>query len=29
MRLNQVTVTMADLDAGWQFYCTLGLPVFS
>ncbi|WP_373414849.1 VOC family protein [Ensifer aridi] len=25
MRLNQVTVAMADLDAGWQFYCTLGL----
>ncbi len=25
MRLNQVTVTMADLDAGWRFYSTLGL----
>jgi catechol 2,3-dioxygenase-like lactoylglutathione lyase family enzyme len=25
MRLNQVTVTMPDLDAGWNFYCTLGL----
>ncbi|WP_075218277.1 VOC family protein [Mongoliimonas terrestris] len=25
MRLNQVTVTMPDLDAGWAFYCTLGL----
>lgn len=25
MRLNQVTVTMPDLDAGWDFYCTLGL----
>lgn len=25
MRLNQVTVTMADLDAGWKFYCALGL----
>ncbi|WP_244514842.1 VOC family protein [Ensifer sp. LCM 4579] len=25
MRLNQVTVTMADLDAGWQFYGALGL----
>ncbi len=25
MRLNQVTVTMPDLDAGWTFYCTLGL----
>ncbi len=25
MRLNQVTVTMSDLDAGWNFYCTLGL----
>jgi hypothetical protein len=21
MRLNQVTVTMPDLDAGWNFYC--------
>ncbi len=25
MCLNQVTVTMPDLDAGWNFYCTLGL----
>ena len=25
MRLNQVTVAMPDLDAGWDFYCTLGL----
>ena len=25
MRLNQVTVTMPDLDAGWLFYCALGL----
>lgn len=25
MKLNQVTVTLPDLDAGWQFYCTLGL----
>ncbi|WP_028004389.1 VOC family protein [Sinorhizobium meliloti] len=25
MRLNQVTVTMADLDAGGRFYSTLGL----
>ncbi|TBY16901.1 VOC family protein, partial [Rhizobium leguminosarum] len=25
MRLNQVTVTMPDLDAGWNFYCILGL----
>ena len=25
MRLNRVTVTMPDLDAGWNFYCTLGL----
>lgn len=25
MRLNQVTVTMPDLDAGWKFYRTLGL----
>lgn len=25
MRLNQVTVTMPDLDAGWEFYRTLGL----
>ncbi|UWM73642.1 VOC family protein [Rhizobium sp. WSM4643] len=25
MRLNQVTVTMPDLDAGWNFYCALGL----
>lgn len=25
MRLNQVTVTMPDLDAGWRFYCALGL----
>ena len=25
MRLNQVTVTMPDLDAGWSFYCALGL----
>ncbi|MDK1386879.1 VOC family protein [Sinorhizobium sp. 8-89] len=25
MRLNQVTVTMPDLDAGWRFYSTLGL----
>jgi catechol 2,3-dioxygenase-like lactoylglutathione lyase family enzyme len=25
MRLNQVTVTMPDLDAGWRFYCLLGL----
>ena len=24
MRLNQVTVTMPDLDAGWNFYRTLG-----
>lgn len=28
MRLNQVTVTRADLDAGWHFYCTLGLKPF-
>ena len=25
MRLNQVTVTMPDLDAGWSFYRMLGL----
>jgi hypothetical protein len=25
MRLNQVTVTMPDLDAGWRFYSILGL----
>jgi predicted enzyme related to lactoylglutathione lyase len=25
MRLNQVTVTLPDLDAGWRFYCGLGL----
>lgn len=25
MRLNQVTVSMPDLDAGWQFYRALGL----
>ncbi|KSV76862.1 MULTISPECIES: VOC family protein [Sinorhizobium/Ensifer group] len=25
MRLNQVTVTMPDLDAGWDFYRRLGL----
>jgi len=25
MRLNQVTVTMPDLDAGWHFYVRLGL----
>jgi catechol 2,3-dioxygenase-like lactoylglutathione lyase family enzyme len=25
MRLNQVTVSMPDLDQGWQFYTTLGL----
>ncbi|MBD9372516.1 VOC family protein [Rhizobium sp. ARZ01] len=25
MRLNQVTVTMPDLDAGWSFYSALGL----
>ncbi len=25
MRLNQVTVTIPDLDAGWNFYSTLGL----
>lgn len=25
MRLNQVTVTMSDLDAGWRFYEALGL----
>ena len=25
MRLNQVTVTVPDLDAGWSFYCALGL----
>lgn len=25
MRLNQVTVSMPDLDAGWRFYRTLGL----
>lgn len=25
MRLNQVTVTMVDLDAGWDFYSQLGL----
>ncbi|MBN8951167.1 MULTISPECIES: VOC family protein [unclassified Rhizobium] len=25
MRLNQVTVTMPNLDAGWSFYRTLGL----
>ena len=27
-RENQVTVTRADLDAGWHFYCTLGLKPF-
>lgn len=25
MNLNQVTVTMPDLDVGWDFYCALGL----
>jgi len=25
MRMNRVTVTMPDLDAGWRFYTTLGL----
>jgi predicted enzyme related to lactoylglutathione lyase len=25
MRLNQVTVTLPDLDAGWRFYRGLGL----
>jgi catechol 2,3-dioxygenase-like lactoylglutathione lyase family enzyme len=25
MRLNQVTVTLPDLEAGWNFYCRLGL----
>lgn len=25
VRLNQVTVTLPDLDAGWRFYCALGL----
>jgi len=25
MRMNQVTVSMPDLDAGWRFYRTLGL----
>lgn len=25
MRLNQVTVTMPNLDAGWEFYLGLGL----
>jgi predicted enzyme related to lactoylglutathione lyase len=25
MRLNQVTVTLSDLEAGWRFYCALGL----
>lgn len=25
MRLNQVTVTMPDLEAGWRFYRALGL----
>jgi catechol 2,3-dioxygenase-like lactoylglutathione lyase family enzyme len=25
MRLNQVTVTLPDLEAGWRFYCALGL----
>ena len=25
MNLNQVTVTMPDLDDGWCFYCALGL----
>jgi predicted enzyme related to lactoylglutathione lyase len=25
MRLNQITVTMPDLDAGWNFYLALGL----
>eukprot|EP01035_Chromulina_nebulosa_P059709 gene59709-biopygen43111 len=25
LNLNQVTVTMPDLDAGWRFYCALGL----
>lgn len=25
MNLNQVTVTMPNLDAGWTFYCALGL----
>lgn len=25
MRMNQVTVTMPDLDAGWRFYTALGL----
>lgn len=25
MNLNQVTVTLPDLDEGWRFYCALGL----
>lgn len=25
MRLNQVTITMPDLDKGWEFYSWLGL----
>ncbi|MET0429020.1 MAG: VOC family protein [Microvirga sp.] len=25
MRLNQVTVTVIDLDPAWDFYCALGL----
>ena len=25
MRLNQVTITLPDLDAGWRFYAALGL----
>jgi predicted enzyme related to lactoylglutathione lyase len=25
VNLNQVTVTLPDLDEGWRFYCTLGL----
>jgi hypothetical protein len=25
MRLNQVTITLPDLDAGWVFYSGLGL----
>ena len=27
MNLNQVTVTMPDLDEGWSFYCALGLII--
>ena len=28
VRLNQATVSMPDLDAGWRFYCALGfIPI--